>query len=83
MKRLVDISDIAYIASVAYTHKITMKEFCEFLSVYPDLSVQYMVNCFECKHYEPNRSGFCRYWDTYGHLPTGFCEHGDDSTKLM
>lgn len=83
MKRLVELSELAYVAYVAYTHNISMKEFCEFLMNYPDLTVQYLVNCSDCKYYEAKKSGFCRYWKTFDHLPVGFCEHGDDSTRLM
>ena len=83
MKKLVELSELAYVAYVACKQGITMQEFCEFLTKYPENSVEYIVNCGSCSFYEGNRDGFCKYWKTYGHFPSGFCEHGDDSTKLM
>lgn len=83
MKRLIDLSELIYLAYVAEEHNISMKEFSKFLAEYPDFSVYNLVNCSECKHYDAKNSGFCKYWGNHNHLPIGYCEFGNDTKKIM
>ena len=83
MKRLVELSELVYVACIAEEHGISMKDFIKFLAEYPEYSIQNLVNCSECKYYDIENRGFCKHWKSYEHLPIGYCEFGDDTKRLM
>lgn len=79
MRRMVDISELLYYAYVAHEHNFDLEQFMNFLAAFPDEETEHVVNCIDCNNYDIKKRGFCKYWGSYGHLPDGYCEQGDDS----
>ena len=81
MKQMVDLAELTYYAYIAIKNNLDLDKFLTFLVNYPDESTEHVVQCGECNHYDMKARGYCKYWESYNHLPTDFCNKGDDTAK--
>lgn len=85
MHRYIELEDMLNILAVGSYQDLTLDELIALLiDMDKKGKLPYMkcVFCGECNHYVA-KTGYCKLWKSYNHLPMTSCNCGDDSSDKL